>query len=112
MDYVQLATEIEERYRRYLRTTFYIRDPELRASFHKALREGRLSRGPFIEATPAYRRGTKPRELFRELLGSSIEPSFLTAINGERPLYSHQERAIQRVAAGRNIVVATGYRKR
>src|SRR2546426_519766 len=108
MDFVQLAAEIEERYRRYLRTTFYIRDPELRGSFHKALREGRLSRGPFIEATPAYRRGAEPQKLFPELVGASIERSFLTAINSERPLYSHQEEAIRRVAAGRNVVVATG----
>jgi len=108
MDFVQLATEIEERYRRYLRTTFYMRDPELRTSFHQALREGRLSRGPFIEVTPAYRRGTKPQVLFPELLGDSIEESFLNGIDGDRPLYSHQEEAIRRVAAGRNVVIATG----
>jgi hypothetical protein len=80
MDFVQLAAEIEERYRRYLRTTFYMRDPDLRASFHQALREGRLSRGPYMEVTPAYRRGRAPEVLFPELLGNSIEVTFLAAI--------------------------------
>jgi hypothetical protein len=41
MDFVRLAAEIEERYRRYLKTTFYFRDPELRASFDQALLAGR-----------------------------------------------------------------------
>jgi ATP-dependent helicase YprA (DUF1998 family) len=67
-----------------------------------------LSRGPFIEVTPAYCRGSKPEVLFRELLGGSVDRSFLTAIDGDRPLYLHQEEAIRRVASGRNVVVATG----
>ena len=37
MNPVQLAQEIEERYRRYLKTTFYFKDSELRKSFEEAL---------------------------------------------------------------------------
>jgi hypothetical protein len=33
MNQIELAREIEERYRRYLKTTFYFKDPDLRASF-------------------------------------------------------------------------------
>jgi DEAD/DEAH box helicase len=108
MDFVKLAAEIEERYRRYLRTTFYLRDPELRGSFDRALQEGRLSKGPYIEVTPAYRRSGQPRTLFQDIIGTTIDPKLLGAIDGDRALYAHQEEAIRRVAAGRNIVVATG----
>jgi hypothetical protein len=40
MDFVHLATEIEERYRRYLRTTFYIRDGTT-SSFFSSVFAGR-----------------------------------------------------------------------
>src|SRR5258708_5740139 len=108
MDYVELAAEIERRYQRYLRTTFYFRDPVLRTSFERALRSGRLSRGPYLEITPAYRRGQTPRSLFDELARDAARTGMLLAIEPDRHLYAHQEAAIRRVAAGRNIVVATG----
>ena len=70
MNPIELAQEIEERYRRYLKTTFYFRDPALRASFEDALRSGCLSKGPYLEATPIFKRGSSPRELFTSLLES------------------------------------------
>jgi ATP-dependent helicase YprA (DUF1998 family) len=108
MNHIELAAEIEERYRRYLRTTFYIKDPELRNSFRTALERGRIIKGPYLEAAPPYRRGRAPAQLFPEVFGHSVDPALLRALDGDRALYSHQERAVQRVAAGRNILVATG----
>src|SRR6266851_1382411 len=108
MNPIDLAEEIEERYRRYLKTTFYLKDPVLRGSFEEALRSGRLSKGPYIEATPVFKRGTTPSSLFRELLGFDPEPGFLEAVQSERPLYRHQEKAIRSVFEGHNVVVATG----
>ena len=40
MNPITLAQQIEERYRRYLKTTFYFKDPVLRASFEEALQSG------------------------------------------------------------------------
>jgi ATP-dependent helicase YprA (DUF1998 family) len=108
MDFVKLAAELEERYRRYLTTTFYLRDPDLRASFDHRLREGRLSKGPYLEVTPAYRRGREPRTLFSEAIGRPLDEKVLTAIDGDRAIYAHQEEATKCAAAGRNVVVATG----
>ena len=108
MNPIELAREIEERYGRYLKTTFYFKDPDLRASFEEALNSGHLSKGPFLEATPVFRRGQTPRTLFQSLLGSQPDEGFLKAVQGDRPLYQHQEEAIQRVFEGRNVVVATG----
>ena len=107
MNPTELAITIEERYRRYLRTTFYFRDPILRKSFEDALeREGNLSKGPYLEATPIFKKEKTSRELFQELLGFLPDEGFLKAT--DRQLYIHQEEAIRRVWQGRNVVVATG----
>lgn len=108
MDLVTLSEEIEQRYRRYLKTTFYFKDPVLRASFEEALNSGHLSKGPYLEATPVFKRGQTPRELFEDLLGFRADEGFLKAVQGDRPLYKHQQEAIQKVLEGRNVVVATG----
>jgi ATP-dependent helicase YprA (DUF1998 family) len=108
MNPVKLAQEIEDRYRRYLETTFYFKDPDLRRSFQEALRSGRLSKGPFLEATPIFRRGATPCDLFRDLLSFQPEQGFLEAVQGDRPLYRHQEESIRCVFEGHNVVVATG----
>lgn len=109
MNPVRLSHEVEDRYRQYLETTFYFRDPVLRTSFKQALRDGYLSNGPYVEATPTFKRGTTPSSLLFELLQTErLDSGFLKAIEGERPLYRHQEEAIRSVFAGRNVVVATG----
>ena len=108
MNPIELAREIEERYKRYLKTTFYFKDPDLRASFEDALNSGHLSKGPFLEATPVFKRGQTPCTLFQSLLGFQPDEGFLKAVQGDRPLYQHQEEAIRRVLGGSNVVVATG----
>jgi superfamily II DNA/RNA helicase len=108
MNPIELAREIEERYRRYLKTTFYFKDQDLRASFEEALNSGHLSKGPFLEATPVFKRGQTPRTLFQSLLGFQPDEGFLKAVHGDRPLYQHQEKAIQGAFSGNNVIVATG----
>jgi ATP-dependent helicase YprA (DUF1998 family) len=108
MQPIELADQIEGRYRRYLETTFYFRDPELRRSFKDALSAGHLSKGPYLEGTPVFKRAQTPAALFPTLLGSQPDDGFLQAVEGRRPLYWHQEKAIRKVSSGRNTLVATG----
>src|SRR5438128_701825 len=105
---IELAQEIEKRYQRYLKTTFYFRDPDLRFSFEKALDSGHLSKGPYLEATPVFKRTQTPGVLFQNLLDSPLDRGFLQAVQADRPLYKHQEEAIRRVFQGSNVIVATG----
>ncbi|MBI4304400.1 MAG: DEAD/DEAH box helicase [Chloroflexi bacterium] len=92
-----------------MKTTFYFRDPDLRASFEEALNSGHLSKGPYLEATPVFKRGQTPRALFRSLVGFQPDEGFLKVVRDNTPLlYQHQEEAIQRVFDGRNVIVATG----
>lgn len=109
MDTIQLAKQVETKYQRYLKTTFYFRDPDFRASFEEALSSGHLSKGPYLEATPVFKRTQKPRDFFPGLLGCQIDEALLKAVQGdERRLYLHQEEAIRRVSQGHNVIVATG----
>ena len=109
MDLINLAKQIEDRYKRYLETTFYFKDRDLRKSFQKALNSGHLSKGPYLEATSLFKRGKMTHELFRELLTDPPDEGFLNAVQGNRPLYLHQEKAVRKVfGEARNVVVATG----
>ena len=86
-----LTSEIEQRYRRYLKTTFHFKDPVLRESFSEALDSGHLTRGPYIEGTQIFQKGQTPAYLFSELLNHQPDEKFLKAIDGDRELYLHQE---------------------
>lgn len=108
MDALFLSKQVEQRYRQYLQTTFYFRDPEFRASFQAALDAGHVRKGPYLEATPVFRRGANVRTLLTSLLSSNVDEGFLSALKGDRSLYLHQEESIKNVFADRNVVVATG----
>ncbi len=108
-DPVDLAKDVEERYKRYLETTFYFKDPDLRRSFQESLNSGHLGKGPYLEATPVLKRGKKAGELFKELLRNLPDEGFLKALWSNRPLYLHQEEAIRKAfGESRNVVVSTG----
>lgn len=105
---LELTNKIEQRYIRYLKTTFHFKDPALRQSFADALDSGHLSRGPYIEAIPIFQKARTPEILFGEILKQQLDEKFLKAIDGKRSLYLHQEQAISKIFQGRNIIVATG----
>jgi ATP-dependent helicase YprA (DUF1998 family) len=108
MNTYTLAQKIETKYLQYLKTMFYFKDAGLRKSFEDALNAGHLANGPYLEATPVFKRTQKPSELFAEILGFEPDQGFLKAVDGERPLYCHQEDAIRFTAQNRNVVIATG----
>ena len=100
--------KIRQRYENYLRTSFFFREPRLRASFRDALQgEEELMKGPFEETGRAFARGTTARGLARESFPDGcggLEPALL-----DGSLYTHQERAVRMMfQEERNVVVATG----
>lgn len=99
---------VRQRYRNYLRTSFFFKEPTLRASFEVALEnEAELLKGPFPEPGRSFTRGMSAPQLAEECLGgdcSGLRPALL-----DECLYTHQERAVRMAfAEGRNVVVATG----
>ena len=98
---------IRRRYENYLRTSFYFKDPNLRASFQSALQGDNLQKGPYPEPARGFKTGVTARELGNECFpgkSDDLLPALL-----EDALYVHQEHAIRSAHKERqNIVVATG----
>jgi ATP-dependent helicase YprA (DUF1998 family) len=107
---ISLGRELEETLRRYLRTALPISRnfPKLRQQFEQALTPGLLVKGPFVEATPDFQKGSSLKELVAE---GQIHPGFdrLDEREKSRPLHRHQAEALRAIVVGQeNVVVATG----
>lgn len=110
LDPLITARNIETTYKRYLTTILHPKEASLRDEFVGEVGRSRdLTKGPLLETTPPYAAGQSLRDLIDE---GVLEPSFARlsspALPLERPLYAHQENAIRKVVAGRNVVVTTG----
>lgn len=110
---IATARRIEKSYRDYIATTIHFDDRGLQRQLEELLDGyGYLSKGPYIEAAPPYEADLTPRELIEE---GVLCRSMLKLGNGEkekfdpdRPLYTHQVRAVRKGAEGRNFAVVTG----
>ena len=110
MDAIGISALLSATYRRYLRSLLPVRDPALAAALgHCIAASPLLTKGPLLEATPPYLTGATLRDLIGE---GVLDPAFARlggpALPLDRPLYLHQEQALRKTAAGRNLVVATG----
>ncbi|MGH7552669.1 MAG: DEAD/DEAH box helicase, partial [Longimicrobiales bacterium] len=95
-------------YRRFIRSTYRLADPALRAQFEQHVNEADvLIKGPYVTLARDFEVGATLASLVAEGLG----PASLARLNWsfrDAPLWSHQERAFRAVQAGRNVVVTTG----
>ena len=110
MDVIATSALLSATYRRYLRSLLPIREPALAAALAGCIAGSPLlTKGPILEATPPYRTGASLRELIAQ---GVLHPAFARfggpALPLDRPLYLHQEQAIRKATAGRNVVVASG----
>ena len=110
MDAIATSNLLSATYRRYLRSLLPVRDPALAAALAGSIAASPLlTKGPLLEATPPYQTGASLRDLIGE---GVLDPAFARlggpALPLDRPLYRHQEQALRKAAAGRNLVVATG----
>ena len=101
---------IEETYKRYLMTAFYVNNPNLENQFSNLISEkDKFVKGPFLEVTAPYQTGKSIEDLINE---GTLSPLMGTLSQEEMPkernLYVHQEKAIRKANVGRNFVVATG----
>ena len=104
------AKSIGESYRRYLKTRYSPAEASLRAEVHLALDERFQSeKGPFRQPTPAYAAGAS----LSDLVSTGLLHERFTQLDPDvfppaRPLYQHQEGALHKAVARRNLVIATG----
>ena len=109
-DPLETSAQITAAYRRYLRSLLPVRDPRIATALdYQISYSDLLTKGPLLEATPPYERGATLDALIGEgVLSPAFRKVSSDALPFGRPLYKHQEQAIRKVAAGRNVVVATG----
>lgn len=111
LDPLHASDRIRDEYRRYLRSTFPLRRPDLQQAFADQL-DGRftLARGPILQASAPYSAAGSVRKLVDEGVLSErflrLKPEQFPV---DRALHKHQEQAIRKaVEERRNLVVATG----
>jgi ATP-dependent helicase YprA (DUF1998 family) len=109
-DPLAISELIASSYRRYLRSLLPVRDERLATALDKEISGGSLlTKGPLLEATPPYQPGATLEALVREgVVSTALRDLDGPALPFARPLYLHQEQAIRKIAAGRNVVVASG----
>jgi hypothetical protein len=110
VDVIATAEHLSLTYRRYLRSLLPVREPGLARALRDAI-DGSplLTKGPVLEATPPYATGASLRDLIADgILSAGFARLGGPALPLDRPLYAHQEQAVRKAAAGRNLVVATG----
>ncbi|WP_144635948.1 DEAD/DEAH box helicase [Priestia megaterium] len=101
---------IEQAYKRYLSTAFYMNNNSVQKQFENLLsKKNKFVKGPYLEITNPYKQGSTLEDLIEE----GILSPFMNSLNQkempkDRPLYSHQEKAIRKAGEKRNFIVATG----
>lgn len=104
---ISASKQITDQYKRYLSTTFQINHPVYQKQFTEQLHDQDVyAKGPYLEV----RENFKKAQSIRELVEQGVLPkSFLKfGFLHDRVLYAHQKRAIDKVLAGKNLVVSTG----
>ncbi|GGC73819.1 DEAD/DEAH box helicase [Hoyosella rhizosphaerae] len=110
LDPLRTSSDIEGAYKRYIKTLITPREADLAKAFAAEVNSTKhLTRGPILELTPPYEPGKSISELIEEgVLHSQVANLDSVSLPLDRPLYKHQEQAIRKVVAGRNVVVTTG----
>jgi hypothetical protein len=107
---IDAAMTINETYRDYMKSTFFIRDEVFRESYTRALETFEFAKGPYLECVDAFVLSKSLKSLVKEgLLSPSFEQLFKNDTEQyNRPLYKHQEEAIRLALDDKNMVVSTG----
>lgn len=111
------SKNIKEEFKSYIETSFSFADEKLRTQFHKEL-DNIISTGPWLEINDVFKSGKSIEmliedgvlsPLFKELeAGKPKTNLYKPVLPIKRPLYLHQQNAIETIVSGKNAVVSTG----
>lgn len=106
MNPLELADRLRDDYRRFTWTTYPVADPGLKSRLERLTDEDSLLwRGPYLSVQPRFQLD----ETLDELVGRiGLPPELVRAFPQVDRLFTHQVRAIERIAAGGDTLVATG----
>jgi ATP-dependent helicase YprA (DUF1998 family) len=104
----QIVRHLSAEYRSFLKTSFRFLDPQLRAQFERHLDTGEVVvKGPLVALSREFSQG----KTLREIIAAGAASSALLKARWpfeDRPLYRHQERALEVGRAGHPFMVTTG----
>lgn len=107
------AEEIKKEYIGYINTTFHFRNQNLQKKLLEEL-DKTVSNGPYVEIKDSFKSGKSIEELIQN---ETLSPLFTDLERNKkyppklpisRPLYLHQEKAVEKIVSGKNVVVSTG----
>ena len=106
---IEQTNFIKEKFSRYLRSTFSIRDFTYNSLFNDRLTEleSKLYKGPYLSSTLPFEQNKKISELM-DMGVFEKEFSRVGSLDFNRPCYTHQINSFKKVSEGSNIVVTTG----
>ena len=105
---IEASRKISEKYRRYLKTMFDIKDLDYKALFEKRLEDNKVfEKGPYLDVTNSFYKGKSLEDLIIEGLISS-EFRKLDRLYKIPNLHYHQEQALRKAINGQNLIVSTG----
>lgn len=115
-DPIQASNNIRDEFISYISTSFHLADQEYARQFTEALgKESAVSKGPYLDISDSFESGKSITTLIGENemspLFQELEPGVPEGdkeIKLVRGLYKHQEKAVRKINAGKNIVVTTG----
>lgn len=104
---IEQSKFIENEYRDFLKDTFRFEDVEYEKQFLKELENESLYKGPYLNLNLPFKSSYTLNELIEK---KEISPLFkkLSNIDFEQKLYTHQYKSINKIKAGKNIVITTG----
>ncbi|MDD3831755.1 MAG: DEAD/DEAH box helicase [Clostridia bacterium] len=112
-----VSQKIKSEFIDYITTTFNFADEELQNQFREALHFS-ISKGPYVDIKDVF----NPSVSINDLINRKILSPLFREIEQNKPtdrihkrklpldrkLYSHQEKAIEKINAGKNVVITTG----
>ncbi len=105
---IQASDKIAEKYRRYLKTMFDIKDPVYKDIFESKLSDSKaFQKGPYLDVTNSFEKGRSLEELIQADIISS-EFRKLPRLYNIPNLHYHQEKALLTALKGENMIVSTG----
>ena len=107
------ADEIKKEYIGYINTTFHFRNQNLQKKLLEEL-DKTVSNGPYVEIKDSFKSGKTINELIEQGILSPLftdlerDKKYPPKLPLSRPLYLHQEKAVEKIVSGKNVVVSTG----
>lgn len=105
---IDSSKRIANKYRRYLKTMFDIKDKDYKDIFEHRLEENKsFERGPYLDVTNSFEKGRSIQQLIDAKIVSEDFKKIKRMYNIPN-LHYHQEEALLKAIKGENLIVSTG----